>query len=306
MKKYFLIGLVSIVAVIAITFLSKILPVQSQKNFLITNSAQIANQSQIPEITNSAIQPTTKIINQRAEAPIFFYHHIRPFDRNLSQAELDLTVWQNIFEEQLNYFSKNGFNSISLEELRSYFYKEIPLPSRPYILTFDDSYEDFYQVAWPLLQKYQVKATIFIITDFIGQPGYLSWPEIEELAQSYLIEFGAHTLDHKYLSLSPPELTFYRLSQEIFGPKAELEKRTSRRVEFFSYPYGQYNYLILNLVKEAKYLGAVTTDGGVWQEAEKIYELKRLRLSNGDTADNLGYRLKGLLSVHYFNSENNF
>lgn len=326
MKKYFLIVLIIIVSFFI--FLPKILPAknenQTKENYQPTKKeeAAVANQ------TESKI-----VFNQRAEAPIFLFHHIRPFDKNLSQAELDLTVWQNIFEEQLKFFNQNGFHSVSLEELYDYFYphtqnsqgmnKEIrpeshslelgvgvyqgkPLPAKPFILTFDDGYEDFYQVVWPLLQKYQTKATIFVITGLVNQPGYLTWSQIEELAKSDLIEFGAHTIDHKYLSLSPPSLTFYRLSQEIFGPKTELEKRTGRKIDFFSYPYGFYNQQILDLVKEAKYAGAVTTDGGVWQEAEKIYELKRLRLSNSDTAGNLNYRLKGLLSVHYFNSESNF
>lgn len=296
MKKYFLISLIIIVSFFI--FLPKILPAKNEnktkENHQPTKKeeAAVANQTELKTV-----------FNQRAEVPTFLFHHIRPFDKNLSQAELDLTVWQNIFEEQLKFFNQNGFHSISLEDLHNYFYQGKSLPAKPYILTFDDGYEDFYQVAWPLLQKYQTKATIFVITGLVNQPGYLTWPQIEELAKSDLIEFGAHTIDHKYLSLAPPSLTFYRLSQEIFGPKTELKKRTGRRVEFFSYPYGFYNQQILDLVKEAKYAGAVTTDGGVWQEAEKIYELKRLRLSNSDSGVNLEYRLKGILSVKYFNYE---
>lgn len=299
MKKYFLIGPIIIIGLFV--FLPKILPAKNEVGVM--ENYQPANE----ERAMPANQAKPKIVfNQRVETPIFLYHHIRPFDRNLSKAELNLTVWQDIFEEQLNFFNRQSFHSIDLKELYDYFHQGKPLPPKPYILTFDDGYEDFYQVAWPILRKYQIKATVFVITDFVGQSGYLTWPQIEELAKSDLVEFGAHTLDHKCLTLPPPSLTFYRLSQEIFGPKTELEKRIGREVDFFCYPYGQYNDLILNLVKEVKYLGAVTTDSGAWQEADEIYKLKRLRLSNADTQYNFEFKLRGILSIHYFNSENNF
>lgn len=293
MRNYFFIGLMPLI--VFIIFLPKILPAKIRGNPDKT-VVKVDNIIETPFKTNEVTLISDTILNKRLEAPIFLYHHIRPIEKNFGEPEIALTVTPNIFERQLEYFIKTGFNSINLKDLHDYFYDNKKLPVQPFILTFDDGYKDFYQYVFPFLKKYNIKATIFIITDFVGKPDYLDWQEINELAQSNLVELGAHTLDHKALE----SVNFYRLSQEIFGSKTELEKRTGRKVDFFCYPYGQYNKQVLDLVKEAKYLGAVTTSGGVWQEADKIFELKRLRLSNGDTEENLGYKLRGLLSSKYF------
>ena len=67
-------------------------------------------------------------------------------------------------------------------------------------LTLDDGYEDNYTNLFPLLKKYQAKATISVVTGSIGQPGILTADQIREMSDSGLVEFASHTVTHPHLT----------------------------------------------------------------------------------------------------------
>ena len=101
--------------------------------------------------------------------PIFIYHQVNDVDKN----QLTLTTAE--FDEQIKYLKENGYTFISPDELVNAWDNDATLPDKPVIITFDDGYADMYKNVLPILKKYDAKATLFIITDYINlYPNYLT------------------------------------------------------------------------------------------------------------------------------------
>lgn len=152
------------------------------------------------------------------------YHHVSP------EPDADVfTLHPDAMEQHLRFLKENGYTPISLKELRA----GNPV-SRPVMLTFDDGYQDNYDYLFPLLQKYRVPAVIFLISDKIGTPGYLTWEQILEMKNSGLVEFGSHTASHRRLRSLPDE----EIIHELTHSKQVLEEKLAEPVTAFCYPFG--------------------------------------------------------------------
>ena len=151
--------------------------------------------------------------------PVLNYHQINDRDEN------SLTVHTDQFEEEMKYLVDNGYHTITPEEMLDAWENGTPLPDKPVILTFDDGYVDNYKNAFPILQKYNLKATIFLISDFMGTyPNYMTWGEVDEMQQSGLIDFESHTLSHPELDKIPASEIWTQLS----ASKQALEWRLGK------------------------------------------------------------------------------
>jgi peptidoglycan/xylan/chitin deacetylase (PgdA/CDA1 family) len=132
------------------------------------------------------------------------------------------------------------------------------------------------------LKRYGLAATVFVIVREIGRPDRLSWDEIKEMQDSGLIVFGSHAIGPEPLINIKSE---QELRNEIFDSKRILEEALGRPVNIFSYPGGRFNAETRELVIEAGYTLAVTTNPGKRYPNDDIFALKRLRISA--TSDNL-------------------
>jgi len=111
------------------------------------------------------------------------------------------------------------------------------------ILTFDDGYADFYYNAYPILNKYNAKATVFLIVSLVGYDGYLTWDMIREMSSSGLVQFGSHTMLHTKLDT----ISGYLLEYELGESKRVIEKMTGQEVCAVCYPNGAYNDEVLEI-----------------------------------------------------------
>jgi len=215
--------------------------------------------------------------------PILAYHKVD------SRRELGLTsLSPQRFEKQMKFLRNEGYNCISpgclasnqnflrlstdSESISGNFPKaktekneciNNTNPSiKPILFTFDDGYEGIYKYVYPLLKEYKYTAIIFVTTGYIGKdniwdksPGprfkHLSWPQIREMADDG-IWFGSHGVNHTFLARQKNSKARY----EIEVSKKELEDGLGRQIHFFSYPYGNFNEEIVDLIKETGYKAA--------------------------------------------------
>ncbi len=209
-----------------------------------------------------------------AKVPILMYHYIE-YNRDPKDIiRASLTVNPYLLEKQLLELKTKNYETISLDEL---FSKKV---ANPVILTFDDGYRDFYTDAWPLLLKYRMKATIYIVSDFLDRENYLTTDMLKQIAtqSSGLITIGAHTRHHASLPSLKPEA----LWDEVSGSKTKLEELLKIPVRHFSYPYGRYNLEVETAVKQAGYLTATTTAPGTVHTDSSVFSLTRVRIGNND------------------------
>lgn len=216
--------------------------------------------------------------------PILMYHKVNP---DPSTGGLGLRVPPDKFEWQMKYLRKNGYETVSPEDVMDHFEKGKHLPDKPIVITFDDGYKDNHQFAYPIMKKYGYTGTIFVVSKAIGNTNFfdvekklqpenkiMDWQEIRELAEAGFT-IGAHTVDHPHLAEVPPEVARHQIEES----KRALEHGLKKPVEFFAYPYGSYNDTVADLVKQAGYRAAVTTELGLAKADSNPFKLRRIRVT---------------------------
>lgn len=208
--------------------------------------------------------------------PILLYHHIQPQDLARARGQLSLTVDNTTFESQMKYLVDTGYQTFSAEELAKALINHQKLPTKSIVITLDDGYEDVYTYAYPLLYKYQLKASLMIPTGLLGNPGYLSWDELKRMVDSGFIFAYDHTWSHTSLVF----LTDEKAKQEILTAKQQLEEHLGKPVNIFAYPYGSENQKIINILNQNSFVAALSTTPGTTQCDSNIWSLHRLRIGN--------------------------
>lgn len=204
-------------------------------------------------------------------APILMYHYVE--EPKATTTLKGLYLRPDIFENQLQELSQAGYQTVFVSEIAAELKAKKTIPAKTLALSFDDGYEDFYSIVFPLLKKYQVKATLYVIINKLDQPGYLTRGQAKELAASNLVEIGSHTFNHPDLR----QKKFKDANFEISESRKILEQITGRPVLTFAYPFGYYNLESLKIVSSAGYLAAVSVNPGSRQAPDNLWLLNRLR-----------------------------
>lgn len=216
------------------------------------------------------------VVNRHYTVPILMYHYINDGEPLRSK----LGVSPESFKRQMRFLKEHNYNVVTLDKITDLMKYKKRIPPKTIAITFDDGYLDNYTNAYPVLKKYNIPATIFVVINRIGKrlgrDDYMGWPQIEELSNSGLITIGSHSISHPNLSEVVSE---DELRNEIFASKRILEETLHKKVDFFSYPFGGVNSRARSLTIEAGYKACVGTNFPKDYPSDDICALKRLRIS---------------------------
>ena len=187
-----------------------------------------------------------------------------------------------LFAEQMRLLAESGTWIVPLTDLPNLI--SAPVMHAPVVaLTFDDGFLSVYEHALPVLTRYGLPATVFVVSDYCGrtnnwpsQPAQvkrqplLGWRQLHELVRAG-ISLGCHTRTHPDLR----NLATSAMSQEITGAKRRIEEALGVPVEAFAYPYGAYNHEVRALVASEFSLACATTLGFVGSDSDP-FALERL------------------------------
>lgn len=202
--------------------------------------------------------------------PVLMYHYVE----NPGSTTLPwLYHSPEIFEAQLKTLSSHCYTTIFVSDVAKSINGAATLPDHSIALTFDDGYEDMYTKAFPLLKKYGMKGTMYIIVNALDTPGYLTKAQAKEMSDSGFVEIAGHTFNHANLSKTITSVANY----EIIGSKRELEKIIDHPVTDFAYPYGLFTSRDEKICYQAGYLSCASTYPGQVQTYAKRFSLYRLR-----------------------------
>ena len=212
------------------------------------------------------------------KVPVFMYHGVTDY----TWGSAELFVSPSVLEEQLKYLVENGYDPIWFEDLR-----EVDKYDKPVILTFDDGYLDNYTELFPLLQKYNVKATIFVITGWLGGEKYLTPEQVTEMSQSGLVSIQSHTWSHKDMDTLPAEAQREQMSQS----KLDILRLTGKEPTVLCYPRGLASNTTLELLPEYYSFG-VKMNGSVYYTGNDPRIVTRYYVTRGTSVESFANMLK--------------
>ncbi len=192
-----------------------------------------------------------------------------------------LTVPPERFEREMNVMRRLGFDFMDPCKLPDSFDRAARRWRRGAIPTFDDGYAEVFEHAFPVLQRYNLPAIMYVVTDRSyadwrdwgdnDAPRLISWDKLRVMASGG-ISIGSHTRTHVDLT----ECTQSELESEVKDSKKKIEDEIGRPVRHFCYPYGYYNERVKDVVREAGYETACTTDRGLVTPSTETLEMPRL------------------------------
>ena len=158
----------------------------------------------------------------------------------------DYTVSTKDFAEQMDALQADGYTTVSvLDFLRAKKGKQ-KLPEKPVVVSFDDGYSDNYTEALPILEERGMKATVFMVTNDVGLPGYLSWDQLHEMEKRG-VELGSHTANHLPLT----NMTVEEARDEV--QKSKLMMEWKGLFYYFQFGYFAFYYFPFDYYFELDY-----------------------------------------------------
>ncbi len=212
------------------------------------------------------------------------YHEIRerrmlrpeqysPIDVNQNYYdELPPTLFVSLenFEEQMNYLFVNGFHTLSLEELRQYFYHGKAIPQKSVLLTFDDCYQSVKEYAYPILKKYHFHAVGFVVTGWLHTSAKpfqtessicMTRNDLEEMKDVF--EYANHTELFHTRSSRTSSAMMVTDDQAI---SEDLDRCNASGIldvtDTFAYPFGLWIDRHVSLLRRKGFRLAFTSEGG--------------------------------------------
>lgn len=206
-------------------------------------------------------------INEKSlEIPIFVYHDIV---KDSSEVQYDyMQTTAETFEKQIIGLKKAGYDFITYEDLELYSENKKKLKKLSCIITFDDGCLGVYENAFPIIKKYSIPITLYVITDNMDKPGVLTWEQAKEMQNSGLVTIASHSINHpEFTSLSTEDaVNNVNKSYDIIE-----EKLGKQETKIFTYPYGLYTDEQVEALKNEGYLQNLTDN--------KINESKNLDMA---------------------------
>lgn len=204
-------------------------------------------------------------IPENVNVPVLMYHAVSDNMWGIDE----LFVSPPSMEEQLAYLVENDYETIWFEDLA-----HIEDYTKPVILTFDDGYDDNYTDLLPLLQKYNVKATVFVIGNAAGTSHKMTEEQIREMADSGLVSIQSHGYTHDDMDAMSEETLEYELSET----KKVITRITGRIPYVLCYPTGKYSNLTLEVAKR-HYLFGIKMVGGQYNTSDDPFLVNRFYIS---------------------------
>ena len=187
----------------------------------------------------------------RPQVPILCYHQIRDWTVRDSKNAKDYITPIATFKAHIKMLADSGYHTVSPDQLYAYMTTGAKLPSKPIMLTFDDTDLDQFTIARPTLEQYGYKAMYFVMTVSLGRPHYMTKAMVKQLSDEGNI-IGSHTWDHHNVKKYQGQ----DWVTQIDKPTKTLENITGKKINYFAYPFGLWNEQAFPELKKRGFMAA--------------------------------------------------
>ena len=237
--------------------------------------------------------------------PVLMYHHVTP-------AMGLVTVTPQVFEWQMAYLARRNYRTLRADELLAFIQGDLILDRPSVFITFDDGYLDNYLYAYPILKRYQLTATIFGITGWLGSgtarpidrgidcPSHavcmeavgkgrhdtvmLRWSEVEHMVADGTVELHSHTHTHTRWdrSISDDAQRRDALRGDIEQSRAAIEQQLGTSTQHLCWPQGYYDTDYQSVARMAGFNALYTTAKGIVRKHADQWAIGRIVVKNRD------------------------
>ena len=206
-----------------------------------------------------------------SHAVLFIYHRFGEANAPSTNIRLDQ------FDGHLQELRDGGYNVLPLADIVKALQAGETLADRTVGISIDDAYASLYTHAWPRLRAANFPFTIFVATDTIDRkaPGFMSWDQLRELAQSGLVDIGSQTGSHPHMPLEDAT----KNADELERSAARIRAETGKAPTLFAYPYGEMSLAVKEQVRRAGYAAAFGQHSGVAHAGEDAFYLPRFSMN---------------------------
>ena len=208
-------------------------------------------------------------------------------DPTLGQLEIS----PDFLEKTILNYTQKGYRLVNIDEVVTQLMSK-KHPKQAFVcFTFDDGFADNYELAYPILKKYNCPFCIYVTSGFVNRTHKAHWyiddkknekdiilstQQLLELSKDPLCTIGAHSVSHPRLT----EITAEEQWKEIVNSKTELEELLKISVKHFAYPHGDFNDEVIDLVRKSGMESAVIVNGGKVRKGDNdLFRLKRILLN---------------------------
>lgn len=218
-----------------------------------------------------------QLLNQEqsiaVRVPILMYHYVENIKDMKDSIRKSLNIVPSIFDEQIKTLKNEGYTFLTTRELADAINEKNALPKKTVVITLDDGHWDVATDILPILKKYKIKATAYIVPGFTGGSDFMTKAQVREVIKSGLVEIGAHTVHHVSLRGQPLPI----VKSEVNESKKILENTYNIKVVSFAYPNGEFDETSVKIVKDAGLTSSASTIPGIMQSDQNRFFLYRLR-----------------------------
>lgn len=204
--------------------------------------------------------------------PVLLYYQVTP------ESKKGRATTEQQFDDQLLFLEKNKYHTLRLDELHAFLSFKDHIPPKSIVISFDTVGTWVYDIAFPLLKKHGMTASVFITTEKIDKPGNLSWKQLAQMAAEGF-DIGTLGSSGKDLLtlLSDEDAKAYlkRLENDIIEAKSKIQEHTKTTCRYFAYPEGQTDDLMTAILKKHGFLAAFTRKRGSNPFFVNAFQLRR-------------------------------
>jgi peptidoglycan/xylan/chitin deacetylase (PgdA/CDA1 family) len=181
-------------------------------------------------------------------------------------------IQMDIFKQQIEIIKNLNYKFYDPKNLEKNFH--IAKTEKKILITIDDAFSSFYEIAWPYLKKEKIPFILFVSTESVGRSGYMTWSQIKELEAESPAYIGNHSHTHKYLV----NLRNEEFIKDIENSTTIFRKKLGYNPIFFSYPFGEYNSFIKEYISK-NFKFSFGQHSGVIDINKDRYELPRFPIN---------------------------
>ena len=181
-------------------------------------------------------------------------------------------IQMDIFLKHIKLIKNLNYDFIHPDDFQKNF--NIPKKQKKILVTVDDAFKSFYEVAWPFLKKNKIPFILFVSTEPVGNKGYMTWEQIKEVESESFAVIGHHSHSHEYLinKTNQEFINDIEIANEIFS------KKIGYVPNLFSYPFGEYSEFMRQYISK-NFTYAFGQHSGVIDVNKEKFQLPRFPIN---------------------------